>query len=279
MKQLRNAVFTWNNFPDGVDKLIQDMYDSQKLPIGYIIYGREVGESGTPHLQGYLEFHKRVAFAKVKKLLPQLHIEPRLGTQSQAVEYCKKGNNYLELGEAKEQGFRSDIKKITQDIEEFNYAEGDGLVRDLTLKGDFSYARFKALQSVLQYCEPGRSECPEVTWIYGDSGAGKTRLAVEMLPNAYFKSNNSGKWWPGYDGHTEVIIDDVRPSEYPFINMLGLLDRYPYTVEQKGGSRQFHGTRIVLTSVEHPITMYKFYNPEEDVQQLARRITNIVRKV
>ena len=33
----------------------------------YVIFGLEVGEQGTPHLQGYAEFHKKAKFAAIAK--------------------------------------------------------------------------------------------------------------------------------------------------------------------------------------------------------------------
>jgi len=40
-----------------------------------------------------------------------------------------------------------------------------------------------------------------------------------------------GKWWPNYDGEEDVIIDDLRSATYPFLELLGMTDRYPYTIE------------------------------------------------
>lgn len=44
------------------------------------------------HWQGYLEVTKKMRFSMVKKLLeePTAHLEPRWGTQAQAIEYCTK---------------------------------------------------------------------------------------------------------------------------------------------------------------------------------------------
>lgn len=44
------------------------------------------------HWQGYIEFKNgRKRLSAVKKVLPGYHLEPRRGTQQQAIDYCKKG--------------------------------------------------------------------------------------------------------------------------------------------------------------------------------------------
>jgi len=71
--------------------------------------------------------------------------------------------------------------------------------------------------------------------------------AVSFYQTLIFKSNGGGKWWPNYDGEEDVIIDDLRSATYPFLELLGMTDRYPYTIEDKGTIRQFKARRIIIT--------------------------------
>lgn len=56
------------------------------------IFGQEVGDEGTPHLQGCVRFNKKERFTAVSKLfLPiKIHWEKMIGKWLQAVDYCKK---------------------------------------------------------------------------------------------------------------------------------------------------------------------------------------------
>ena len=73
--------------------------------------------------------------------------------------------------------------------------------------------------------------------------------------SVYRKASDT-KWWPGYDCHEEVIIDDFRDSWWPITYMLDLLDRYETKVETKGGYRQFVPKKIIITSCQDPNRCY-----------------------
>jgi len=96
----------------------------------------------------------------------------------------------------------------------------------------------------------------------------------EPFTRRYFKSNGGGKWWPNYDGEEDVIIDDLRSATYPFLELLGMTDRYPYTIEDKGTIRQFKARRIIITCPRCPGEEYK-WETMEDIGQLTRRIALI----
>ena len=111
-------------------------------------------------------------------------------------------------------------------------------------------------------------------WFYGPTGSGKSRCAEEMFPNAYW-AMSTGKWWEGYDGQEVVIINDYRKDFCKFHELLNLLDRYPYRVECKGGSRQFTSKTIVITTPLSPEETWE-NRTSEDLGQLLRRIDNIL---
>lgn len=62
------------------------------------IIGKEVGENGTPHLQGYLEFKNKLR-PKNALTIDRIHWEKAKGNRSDNIKYCsKEGNNFLNIG-------------------------------------------------------------------------------------------------------------------------------------------------------------------------------------
>lgn len=94
--QSRRWVFTLNNPTDADRTLVADLGSHELCK--YLIVGRELGESGTPHLQGFVVFHRSTRRTRVAGLLPRAHLEVTVGTSEQAATYCKKEGDYDEYG-------------------------------------------------------------------------------------------------------------------------------------------------------------------------------------
>lgn len=91
ISQAKNWCFTWNNYPpDAIDKLIS-AFGAKKLK--YII-GKEVGQKGTPHLQGYIHSKTKLRWTELD-LDKKIHWEKCKGTMQQNIHYCKKENNFV----------------------------------------------------------------------------------------------------------------------------------------------------------------------------------------
>jgi Putative viral replication protein len=64
----------------------------------YIVFGKEVGKSGTPHLQGFIDFSDSMLLEEVKAIVSQrAHFEVAR-MQLKAIEYCKKDGDVYEEG-------------------------------------------------------------------------------------------------------------------------------------------------------------------------------------
>lgn len=94
-------VFTYNNYTqDDLDRLSSIGGNLERSGIAYLVYGREVGESGTPHLQGYVIFNSRRRLTSLRTIIGERgHYEVSRGTPLQASDYCKKGGDYTEFGD------------------------------------------------------------------------------------------------------------------------------------------------------------------------------------
>ena len=261
MARSRAFVFTINNWTD------EDLNAVKALQCEYCICGAEIGEKGTPHLQGYVYFKLQRTFKSMSKKLSRAYIAVAKGNAVQNIEYCAKQSIVYETGERPKQGKRTDLQGIVKLID-------DGATMEQIVRESTSIQSVKAAEMVMKYLEKPRNFKPTVLWFYGDPGKGKTREAINILGGVgnYFRVLN-GKWFDGYDKHENVLWDDFDDEEISWKRLLVLLDRYDVRVETKGGTRQFLAKKIIITSTKHPLEYYRMIN--EDMGQLTRRIDEI----
>lgn len=81
--------FTLNNYTNDDIVQLSKEFDGHK----YII-GKEIGEEGTPHLQGYVEFNVKKSFNALKKINDKIHWEKAKGNRDQNITYCGKQEIY-----------------------------------------------------------------------------------------------------------------------------------------------------------------------------------------
>lgn len=231
----------------------------------YAVIGREVGEGGTPHLQIHLEFKTLKSLKQMKELNKKWHCEPRIGTKEQASNYCKKDGKFFEHGTIEnEQGKRTDINIVKEAVK-----KGATMMDVAELTN--SYQAIRYAQTLRTIYQKPRSWKTEVYWMYGKTGTGKSRRAFDMCGDPYVCMDTM-KWWDGYDGHDDVIIDDFRPmADCQLKYLLRLLDRYPFRVECKGGSTQFLAKRVFITT-NYGIERSFANGVGEDIKQLRRRV-------
>jgi len=273
MAKSRNWCFTLNNPPDEVF----DMPSNIKL----LIANKEIGESGTPHYQGYIEFNTSVALSHLRNWNGRGHYEIRKGTQFDAIKYCMK--DFLD-GEGKA-AFPFDISiealegfglvswgiDKSQHLDSFLETLEKKKVSKLTVLktlidqgatekeiADYDFDTWcrshRALQAYRLLCVAPRNWEMDVTVIYGPTGTGKSRLCNEEFPGCYWKQR--GKWWDNYASQDVVVLDEF----YGWLQwdvLLRLCDRYPLLVETKGGQMQFSSKSIVFTSNTEPCQWYK----------------------
>lgn len=113
--QARRWVFTWNNYTAEDEQRLIEHFEHGD-PFRYAVFGREVGDSGTPHLQGFFicTSPKRRNWLTTR-FFNGCWIEPALGPSDKASEYCTKSGDYEEFGELpSEQGKRTDVDRLKE---------------------------------------------------------------------------------------------------------------------------------------------------------------------
>lgn len=217
----------------------------------------------------------------LKDLYPTAHIE-KAHHPEKAWEYCKKEESriagYWERGDPPSQGQRSDIEECVQCIRD-NIGTKRPMAQAFRDHTNVMVKYSKGIQFVVNnMLEPRKLDSmPKVTVLYGKTGTGKTKRAMEELPEAYVWDASKGTWLDGYMGHKTMIIEEFR-GQMPFGQLLRLLDRYECQWPIKGGFVEVVASEFIITSPSHPREWYQDLEQrvEGSHDQLMRRITEVV---
>ena len=262
----RNWCFTLNNYKDEdlqrLDKFCQEHPDV------YLLYGKEKGAEGTPHLQGYWNLPVPQAASYIKKLVPRAHIEKCKGTPAENIAYCSKEREVTSYG----------TEPTTQ--QERNKAKQKKLL-DYAKKGEISKIQeefpgqyLSQYRNIHQIMTDNMVKPPDLEetcgiWIHGRTGCGKTTKARTEYGTYYSKPCN--KWWDGYQGEDCVILEDMDPNHSKLAHHLKLwTDKWSFTAEVKGGTRTLRPKKVIITS---QYTIHQVFSEEgpEAVEALERR--------
>lgn len=230
----------------------------------YWCYGEEVCPvSKKEHWQGYLELKNAKTMSALKKKIPQqIHLEIRRGTQDQAIDYCKKDGAFHEFGLKASQGQRVDLENIRKQILEGTEVR-DIADRHFAMWCQYrkAFAEYAALHSVPRTWET------EVHIIWGATGTGKTRHAIDA--GAAMVEMDKGGFMHGYAGQPILLFDDFDVTTISRSLFLRLTDRYPTTINVKGGSMNWNPKTIYITSNFSPAEWY------DSCPAVQRRFTTI----
>jgi len=248
------------------------------LPSGltYLRGQQEQGAGGYLHWQLVCRTANPVRMAGAKALFcPTAHAEK---TRSEAaLEYVWKedtrvAGTQFELGVLKKAG---------------NQVDWAG-VRDMAKAGQFGQiapeilvrhtGNLVKIHGLFARPEPRPGVTTTVFW--GPTGTGKSHTAYhEALATGgavYWKASTN-KWWDGYRGEPNVVIDEFD-GQIGIVHLLKWLDWYPMTVEIKGGVTPLAATRFWITSNIDPERWFGD-RPLEQQKAMERRYTRVVHMV
>ena len=239
--------------------------------VNYIKGQLEYGSStGYLHWQVMVAFKAKATCAKVKEIFGQeCHVE--ISRSAAANDYvCKEDTRVegtqFELGRlAMKRDAPKDWDLVRANAEQGNFKE---IPSDVFIR---CYGNLKriAVDSLIPHAQE-----KEVYVFWGSTGTGKSRRAWdEATWDAYPKDPNS-KFWDGYRGQENVVIDEFRGA-ISISHMLRWLDRYPTIVEVKGSSCVFNAKRIWITSNLGPEMWYPDLDAETTMA-LRRRFTQVI---
>jgi len=266
-KRSRGFVFTCNNYTLEHEERVR------KLVSRWLLYGREIGESGTPHLQGVIWFQNPRSLGSLIKKLPGFHLAVARGTAEENEEYCSKGGDVWSSGErplsSEEQGALGGAAQTDRwDLARAQASEGKFGEIDSELYIKYQAAFHRIYSLALETAPLVATDVLNNFWFWGKSGTGKSREARRRWPNAYLKAKN--KWWSGYMFQDVAIIDDVDPQHSVWIGafLKEWSDHYPFQAEVKGSSMVIRPKIFVVTS---QYRIEDIFTDPETVAALQRR--------
>lgn len=238
----------------------------------YTIFANEVGENGTPHIQGFIQLKVSKRRSALARMLTRAFLEPCNGSARQCSDYCKKGKqskaewerdgtegpNYGTDADFTETGVMNEgrSKNYTSTAE---YAQLIQCAKDHRFE-DIDHGMFVRYHSTIKRIaqdNPRKIEdLPYVTghWYYGPPGTGKSSTARLEHPGGFY-DKPCNKWWDGYRDEDVVIIDDFDLNHKVLATFVKRwTDRYSFPAEMKGTTIQIRPLKVVITSN---------YTPEE----------------
>lgn len=246
------------------------------LPEGmkYLKGQQEIGEGGFHHWQIYMVTCNTCRLPRAKLLLcREAYLEP---TRSKAAEqYVWKettavGGTRFELGVQGRPG-----KNAVDWIAAYELVKA-GRVLDvdpgLQIRHMGSLLKIQAL-----YSKPEFRMNLDVNVYWGPTGTGKSHSAwteAQAFGDVYIKQPST-KWWDGYSGEENVIIDEFC-GEIGITHLLRWLDKYPCSVEVKGSQVALRAKRFWICSNIEPRLWYTC--PMAQQEALTRRLLNVVNK-
>lgn len=271
-KVSKSWIFTINNYTEECTAAVR------AVPCQRIVAGFEVGESGTPHIQGALIFKKAMRCGAVCKVLGgRARCQVMAGKWADQ-SYCVKDGEVVRMEDNTSQGKRVELESFRAALKR---KASDTELLDKHLQEVAKYPRLMHFARAAYSKERGREfrkvEC-HVLW--GQGGANKSRTALYdkdglRKPDTYTvpKTENL-KWFIDYAGEATIVINDFYGG-CKWSRFLDLLDGHQMCLEVKGGHVYAEWTTVIITSNKHPDGWYEKYSTQD--AEMKRRLTTITR--
>lgn len=261
--------FTLNEicFYDDIIEYLQSLKTCDYL----ISCQEEAPTTGHEHIHIYVHFTQ--TYKLPQKLLKYgAHIEICKGSPKQNIAYIRKDGNILdEWGDEPHQGARS-----VAELRECSIDEVPSQYYRIKKEIDEDARRIESFDNMLNEIRNGDLKAPEIIYLSGESGKGKTfnalKMAVERYPNNEISTLQINNNFCTFERpHAKcLIIMEFRPSQMHACEFLQLTDKYGYNANIKGGFIHIRPEMIIICSILPPS---KIYAGEKNIQFL-RRITD-----
>lgn len=253
----------------------------------YMVWQAEVGEAGTPHIQGYVRFDSRKRGSTAARRIAgradiHPHVEVARGTEQANRDYCTKEDtraaadedgNYPhgEYGEftadAGQQGKRSDLVMASARI-----IEGADM-RTVAQEFPAAYIRyhggFEAF-ALITAPQPAveRVVTPLVLW--GPTGTGKTHRIMTLFPDCFCVRPGRDPW-DGYSSQETIFLDEFDSAAWNIHEFKLILDKWRYRLQRRYRNGFAAWTRVCICCNETPNSWWPNAS-QPDIDAIRRRL-------
>lgn len=249
------------------------------MEVFYCLGTREIGKSGRPHIQGFIEFKhsKTISAAKKAMKLSKGWLKIPRGTKYECVKYCFEETGHKVLIHHNEENTpkETDARDSTNQWELITkmMVEGKGEY-EIMVEFPGTYARASTgiqkmlfnyhAQTINQYREI------EVTYLWGPSGSGKTRSILQGNENTVYRVTDYKHPFDNYRGEPVLVFEEFR-GQVSIDDMLNYLDCYIHQLPCRYANKVSQWNKIYLIT-NIPLCDQYIHAEEETLAALYRRI-------
>jgi len=245
------------------------------------IFAHEIGESETPHIQGFVQFVNARTLTACKKILgtARVHLEAANGTPYEAYNYCmKEDGEIFTFGDEPAEVELSDWERILIAVEN---GESDlDIIRKwpaIAMRCQTAIAKYRAIYqaSVVQWRDV------DVQYLWGATGTGKTRGVLYDAHGNYnqdvYRATNAKNPFDMYNGESTIVFEEFR-SQFTCRDMLNWIDGHPVMLPARYADRMAQFTTVYILSNWSFDEQYKTVRDTSPATYAAwaRRVTSIV---
>lgn len=272
---------------------------SEKLHLfspDYYCMADEIATTGTYHTHVFFYAPSPSRFSTVKKRFPIAHIEKAYGSVQENRSYLRKDGRWADTDKAEtsvpgtfEEWGEATAERAEKHPEMFRLVQNirDGMTTTEIIDDNpamaFRVRDIDLLRQTLTAEKYAVENRPlEVSYLYGASGAGKTRSIYEAHdPRSIYRVTNyraaRGVSFDGYHGQ-EVLVFEEFSSQIPIEDMLNYLDIYPLALPARYNDKTACYTMVYITSnlpVEKQYRSEQWDRPET-WRAFLRRIHTVI---
>lgn len=213
-------------------------------------------ETGYEHWQVYVENKTQIRFSTLKSKFPTGHFEVRRGSKESCYDYVTKDDTALGV---RIQNGEIDVKEKKRGrAEELDRLRtlllggkplGEIILEEQSSANHLTYLRELDYQMKRRQAK-GKLRDVEVSYIFGATGVGKTRMVYDLYADRPEELNVVGNYAHPFDSYDaeECLVLDEFAGQLDFEYLLKLLDRYPIELRARYRDKTAVFTKVFILS-------------------------------